>query len=97
MTFFDIDNRLDEALFHAQRAAMKLPMMSLPIDVSLSEGWFAHRSAACHSGLRKSAFAAPRLRRDSLRVACRAVAHATAFNSRERRLVDQTGVEPVTS
>ena len=44
-----------------------------------------------------SAFAAARLRRDTLRVACRAVAHATAFDSRERRLVDQTGVEPVTS
>lgn len=36
-----------------------------------------------------SAFAASPLRRDSLRVACRAGALATAFDSREGRLVDQ--------
>ena len=37
------------------------------------------------------------LRRGILRVACRAEAHASARASRERRMVDQTGIEPVTS
>jgi len=39
-----------------------------------------------------SAFAAARLRRANLRVACRAAAHVSAVSVRERRLVDQTGV-----
>jgi hypothetical protein len=47
--------------------------------------------------LRRSAFAASRLRRDSLRVARRAEAHAPAADLRERRLERETGIEPATN
>jgi len=68
------------------------------IEVNLAlgcwrEGWSANRSSFGVE-IEPTFAASAAFGVDNLRLVCRALAHATALNSGERRLVNQTGIAP---